>query len=61
MSMNLKQLFGSALLTVAVLGGAVTYLESTLNAPRAQVAYDTTSQSQVDRHGEGIVTEGPAS
>jgi hypothetical protein len=59
--MNLKQLFGSALLTVAVLGGAVTYLESTLNTPRAQVAYDTTSQSQVDRQGEGIVTEGPAS
>lgn len=64
MSLSLKQVFGAGLLTLAVVGGTATYLNSNLNTTKAVVAYDgvTTEQpQQPTRHAEVIVTEGRAS
>lgn len=65
MTSNFKKMAGAGLLTLAVLGGAATYLTSTLKTPAtATVAYDgvTTEPSQYgQRHAEVIVTEGQAS
>jgi hypothetical protein len=65
MTSNFKQFVGASLLTLAVLGGAATYLTSTLKTPAtATVAFDgVTSESSQngDRHAEVIVTEGQAS
>lgn len=65
MNSNFKKIVGASLLTLAVLGGAATYLNTTLKAPaNATVAFDgvTTEQSQNGvRHAEVIVTEGQAS
>jgi hypothetical protein len=65
MTSNFKKIVGASLLTLAVVGGAATYLTSTLKAPvAATVAYDgvTTEPSQNgERHAEVIVTEGQAS
>jgi hypothetical protein len=65
MTNNFKKIAGASLLTLALLGGATTYLASTLQTPaQATVAYDgvTSEPSQNgDRHAEVIVTEGQAS
>lgn len=65
MTSNVKSVIGASLLTLAVLGGAATYLTSTLRTPaNATVALDSviTEHSQAgDRHAEVIVTEGQAS
>ena len=65
MSLSFKKIVGAGLLTLAVVGGTATYLNSTLKiAPSATVALDglVSEQSQTsDRHAEVIVTEGPAS
>ena len=65
MSLNIKNIIGAGLLTLAVVGGTATYLNTTLKAPvAATVAYDgvTSEPSQNgDRHAEVIVTEGQAS
>ena len=58
MSLNLKQIFGAALLTVAVLGGTATYLNASLHSNNTTVAYDN---AQLERHAEVTVIEGPAS
>jgi len=62
MSLNIKQVFGAGLLTLAVVGGTATYLTTNLYTTKSLVAYDsvTTEQPQV-RHAEVIVTEGRAS
>jgi|GEM_PF-1451777 len=63
MSLNLKHVFGAGLLTLAVVGGTATYLNSSLNAD-AVVAYDSVTSEQPQqpvRHAEVIVTEGRAS
>lgn len=65
--MSLSKVFGAGLLTLAIVGGTATYLNSTLNAKSMHVALDgiTTEQSQqpvqAPRHAEVIVTEGQAS
>lgn len=59
MSLNLKQIFGAALLTLAVVGGTATYLNASLSTTKTVVAYDTVQQPE--RHADAIVTEGPAS
>ena len=65
MSLNLKQLIGAGLLTLAVVGGAATYFNAALKtSPTATVAVDgvTSEPSQFgERHAEVIVTEGQAS
>ncbi|GAA0568560.1 hypothetical protein [Rhizomicrobium electricum] len=65
MTSNFKKIAGASLLTLAVLGGAATYLTTSLNTPaHTSVAFDgvTTEPSQFgDRHAEVIVTEGQAS
>jgi hypothetical protein len=65
MSLSFKKIAGAGLLTLAVVGGTATYLNSTLmTAPSATVAMDgvTSEQSQTSvRHAEVIVTEGQAS
>ena len=64
MSLNLKQVFGAGLLTLAIVGGTATYLTTNLYTTKSVVAFDsvTTEQPQnTDRHAEVIVTEGRAS
>jgi len=65
MSLNIKRIIGAGLLTLAVVGGAATYLNTTLKASAtATVAYDgiTSEPSQTgERHAQVIVTEGQAS
>ncbi len=65
MNSNFKKIAGASLLTLALLGGAATYLSTSLATPvGATVAMDgvTSEPSQTgDRHAEVIVTEGQAS
>jgi hypothetical protein len=65
MTSNFKKIAGASLLTLAVLGGAATYLVNSLNPPRATtVAYEgivSEPSPYSARHAEVIVTEGPAS
>lgn len=59
--MSLSKVFGAGLLTLAIVGGTVTYLNSTLSA-HGKVALDSvTTEQPVQRHAEVIVTEGQAS
>ena len=65
MSLNIKQIFGAGLLTLAIVGGTATYLNANLAvANKSVVAFDgvTTEQPQQrGLHAEVIVTEGRAS
>ena len=64
MSNNFKKFVGASLLTLAVVGGTATYLNSTLKAPVGNYTVDSASAeqpAQSTRHAEVIVTEGPAS
>jgi hypothetical protein len=64
MSNNFNKFVGAGLLTLAVVGGSATYLNSTLKPTPVQYAHDgaTTEQSvQSTRHAEVTVVEGPAS
>ena len=65
MSLSFKKIAGAGLLTLAVVGGTATYLNSSLKtAPSATVAMDgvTSELGQASyRHAEVIVTEGQAS
>ena len=64
MSNNFKKFVGASLLTLAVVGGTATYLNSTLKSPVVNYAADsaaTDQSTQSTRHAEVIVTEGPAS
>jgi hypothetical protein len=64
MSNNFKKFVGASLLTLAVVGGTTTYLNSTLKPAPVQYALDGASADQTAqsaRHAEVIVTEGPAS
>jgi len=65
MSLNIKQVFGAGLLTLAVLGGSASYLNSTLDAKAPAVSYDNTATQQTQateqQHVEVVVVEGRAS
>jgi len=64
MSNNFKKFVGAGLLTLAVVGGTATYLNSTLTATPVQYAQDGATTDQADqsaRHAEVTVVEGPAS
>jgi hypothetical protein len=64
MSNNFKKFVGASLLTLAVVGGTATYLNSTLKATPVQYAIDGASSEQTaqsTRHAEVTVVEGPAS
>ena len=64
MSLNLKQVLGASLLTLAIVGGTGTYLSNTLynNTSKVTLVGVVTEQPQnTDRHAEVIVTEGRAS
>ena len=64
MSLNLKQVFGASLLTLAIVGGTGSYLSNTLyhNTSTVTLVGVVTEQPQnTVRHAEVIVTEGRAS
>jgi hypothetical protein len=61
MSLNLKKVLGAGLLTFAVVGGAMGYLNSTLHVTPAQLAVENTQIAQPGHTPVVTVTEGRAS
>ena len=65
MSLNIKQVFGAGLLTLAVIGGTRTYLNTSLHAKAPAVAYENTASQQTNpiaqQQIETVVVEGRAS
>jgi uncharacterized protein with HEPN domain len=65
MSLNIKQIFGAGLLTLAVIGGTASYLTTSLQASAPAVSYGevATQQTQAaaQQHDEVVVVEGRAS
>ena len=68
MSLSFKNVIGAGLLTLAVVGGTATLLDSTLKPAPVQYAQTGTTHTQTAnltdqpvRHAEVTVIEGPAS